>query len=78
MDCFSFQAVIQEDRTLHLPPEIPLGPVRVTLFPAADAQPTGRRLLAKLKDLQTALPARQGKAKWELDQALHRAPVPLH
>jgi hypothetical protein len=78
MDCFTFQAVIQEDRTLRLPPEIPIGPVKVTILPAADAKPSGGRLLSKLKDLQTALPARQGKAKWELDQALHRAPVVLH
>lgn len=70
MGCFSFTADIQEDRTLHLPAGSPTGRVTVAITPADETAPTGRRLLAKLLDLQSAIPANQGLSQEQIDAAL--------
>ncbi len=70
MGCFSFTTEIREDRTLQLPEGTPTGRVTVAITPADDATPSGRRLLAKLNDLQMALPAQQGQSKQQIDTQL--------
>jgi tRNA(Phe) wybutosine-synthesizing methylase Tyw3 len=70
MSCFSFTAEITEDRTLTLPPGSPTGRVTVAITPADGEEPSGRRLLAKLHDLQAAIPAREGLSKEQIDAAL--------
>jgi hypothetical protein len=70
MGCFSFTAEITEERTLTLPPGSPTGRVTVAITPADDEEPSGRRLLAKLHDLQAAIPAREGLSKEQIDAAL--------
>jgi hypothetical protein len=60
MGPFSFTAEIKEDRTLQLPAGTPTGRVTVAITPADEAAPSGRRLLAKLLDLQTAMSAAEG------------------
>jgi len=70
MGCFSFTTEIREDRTLQLPEGTPTGRVTVAITPADDATPSGRKLLAKLKDIQTALPAQQGQTKQQIDTQL--------
>jgi hypothetical protein len=61
MSCFSFTAEIREDRALTLPPGSPPGRVCIAITPAKgeEASGLGRRLLAKLPDLQAAIPARR-------------------
>jgi hypothetical protein len=39
-------------------------------LPADDAAPTGQRLLAKLLDLQSAIPAAEGLSQEQIDSAL--------
>jgi len=70
MSCFSFTAEISEERTLTLPPDSPTGRVSVAITPAECKTPSGRRLLAKLHDLQAAIPPREGLSKEEIDAAL--------
>lgn len=70
MDSFSFTAEITEERTLTLPPGSPTGRVTVAITPAEGATPSGRRLLAKLQDLQSVNPAREGLSKEQIDDAL--------
>jgi hypothetical protein len=70
MSCFSFTAEITEDRTLTLLPGSPTGLVTVAITPADGEEPSGRRLLAKLHDLQAAIPAREGLSKEQIDAAL--------
>ncbi|MFN7898799.1 MAG: hypothetical protein ACK5N0_03910 [Synechococcaceae cyanobacterium] len=70
MDSFSFTAEITEERTLTLPPGTPSGHVTVAITPAEGETPSGRRLLAKLQDLQSAIPAREGLSKEQIDDAL--------
>jgi hypothetical protein len=70
MDSFSFTAEITEERTLTLPPGSPTGRVTVAITPAEGETPSGRRLLAKLQDLQSAIPAREGLSKEQIDDAL--------
>ena len=70
MGCFSFTAEITEERTLTLPPGSPTGRVTVAITPAEGEEPSGRRLLAKLHDLQAAIPAREGLSKEQIDAAL--------
>jgi len=70
MGSFSFTAEIKEDRTLQLPAVTPTGRVTVAITPADECTPTGRRLLAKLLDLQAAIPAAQGLSKEQIDTAL--------
>ena len=72
MGCFSFTAEIKEDLTLQLPAGSPTGRVTVAITPAADAAPTGRRLLAKLLDLQAAIPAAEGLSREQIDSELER------
>lgn len=72
MGGFSFTAAIKEDRTLQLPAGSPTGRVTVAITPAAAAAPTGRRLLAKLLDLQSAIPAAQGLSREQIDSELAR------
>ncbi|MFN7739228.1 MAG: hypothetical protein ACK5RA_03050, partial [Cyanobacteriota bacterium] len=60
MGSFSFTTEIKEDRTLLLPAGTPIGRVTVAITPAEEAAPTGRRLLAKLLDLQAAIPVAAG------------------
>lgn len=47
-----------------------MGRVTVAITPADEAAPTGRRLLAKLLDLQAAIPTREGLSKEQIDAAL--------
>ena len=70
MGSFSFTAEITEDRTLTLPPGSPTGRVTVAITPADGEEPSGRRLLAKLHDLQAAIPAREGLSKEQIDAAM--------
>lgn len=70
MGCFSFTADITEERTLTLPPGSPTGRVIVAITPAEDETPSGRRLLAKLLNLQAAIPASEGLSKEQIDTAL--------
>ena len=70
MGPFSFTAEIREDRTLQLPAASPTGRVTVAITPADEAAPTGRRLLAKLLDLQAAIPAAEGLSQEQIDIAL--------
>ena len=70
MSCFSFTAEITEDRTLTLPPGSPTGRVTVAITPAEGEEPSGRRLLAKLHDLQAVIPAREGLSKEQIDAAM--------
>jgi predicted nucleic acid-binding protein len=70
MGSFSFTTEIKEDRTLQLPAGTPIGRVTVAITPAGEAAPTGRRLLAKLLDLQAAIPAAEGLSQEQIDTAL--------
>jgi hypothetical protein len=70
MGPFSFTAEIKEDRTLQLPAGTPIGRVTVAITPADDAVPTGQRLLAKLLDLQSAIPVAEGLNQEQIDAAL--------
>jgi hypothetical protein len=70
MGCFSFTAEIKEDRTLQLPEGSPTGRVTVAITPADQPSPTGRRLLAKLHDLQAAISVSQGLSQEQIDKAL--------
>jgi len=70
MGPFSFTAEISEDRTLQLPAGTPIGRVTVAITPVDDAAPIGRRLLAKLLDLQAAIPAAEGLSQEQIDAAL--------
>ena len=72
MGSFSFTAEIREDRTLQLPAGTPTRRVTVAITPADEALPTGRRLLAKLLDLQSAIPAAEGLSQEQIDSALER------
>ncbi len=72
MGCFSFTAEIRDDGSLRLPPGAPTGRVTVAITPAAEAEPSGRRLLAKLQDLQSAIPAAKGRSREQIDAALER------
>jgi hypothetical protein len=70
MGSFSFTTEIKEDRTLQLPAGTPIGRVTVAITPADEIAPTGRRLLAKLVDLQAALPVAEGLSQEQMDTAL--------
>jgi hypothetical protein len=70
MGSFSFTTEIKEDRTLQLPAGTPIGRVTVAITPADEIEPTGRRLLAKLVDLQAALPVAEGFSQEQVDAAL--------
>jgi hypothetical protein len=70
MGPFSFTAEIKEDRTLQLPAGTPTGRVTVAIIPADNGAPTGQRLLAKLLDLQAAIPAAEGLSQDQIDSAL--------
>jgi len=70
MGSFSFTTEIKEDRTLQLPAGTPTGRVTVAITPADEVAPTGRKLLAKLLDLQAAIPAAQGLSQEQIDTAL--------
>ena len=70
MGSFSFTTEIKEDRTLLLPSGTPIGRVTVAITPADEIEPTGRRLLAKLVDLQAALPVAEGLSQEQMDTAL--------
>jgi hypothetical protein len=71
MDCFWFRAGITAELTLTLPPGSPIGRVTVAITPAEGETPSGRQLLAKLQDLQSAIPAREGLSKEQIDGAPH-------
>jgi len=70
MGSFSFTTEIKEDRTLQLPAGTPMGRVTVAITSADEATATGRRLLAKLQDLQAAIPAAKGLSREYIDHAL--------
>jgi hypothetical protein len=70
MGTFSFTAEIKEDRSLQLPAGTPTGRVTVAITPAEEDAPTGRRLLAKLLDLQAAIPSAEGLSQEQIDTAL--------
>ena len=70
MGSFSFTTEIKEDRTLQLPSGTPMGRVTVAITPADEMAPTGRRLLAKLVDLQAALPMAEGLSQEQINSAL--------
>ncbi len=70
MGSFSVTTEIKEDRTLQLPSGTPIGRVTVAITPADEIEPTGRRLLAKLVDLQAALPVAEGLSQEQMDTAL--------
>jgi hypothetical protein len=72
MGSFSFTAEIKEDRTLQLPAGTPTGRVSVAITPAGESTPTGRRLLAKLLDLQAAIPSAEGLSQEQIDSALEQ------
>jgi hypothetical protein len=72
MGTFSFTTEIKEDRTLQLPAGTPMGRVTIAITPAEEAAPTGRRLLAKLLDLQAAIPVAEGLSQEQIDTALER------
>ena len=63
---------LKEDRTLQLPAGTPMGRVTVAITPADEAAPTARRLLAKLLDLQAAIPVAEGLCQEQIDTALER------
>jgi len=70
MGSFSFTTEIKEDRNLQLPAGAPMGHVTVAITTADEATATGRRLLAKLQDLQAAIPAAKGLSQEHIDHAL--------
>ena len=70
MGSFSFTTEIKEDRTLQLPAGTPIGRVTVAITPADEIAPTGRRLLAKLVDLQAALAVAEGLSQEQMCTAL--------
>ena len=70
MGSFSFTTEIKEDRTLQLPSGTPMGRVTVAITPADEMAPTGRRLLAKLVELQAALPMAEGLSQEQINTAL--------
>jgi hypothetical protein len=70
MGCFSFTADITEKRSLTLPTWSPTGRVTVAITPVEDETPSGRWLLAKPQDLQSAIPARESLSKEPIDAAL--------
>ena len=70
MGSFSFTTEINEDRTLQLPAGTPTGRVMVAITPADAVASTGRKLLAKLLDLQAAIPPAQGLSQKQIDTAL--------
>ena len=72
MGPFSFTTEIKEDRTLQLPAGTPIGRVTVAITPADEAAPTGRRMLAKLLELQAAIPVADGLCQEQIDSALER------
>jgi hypothetical protein len=72
MGSFSFITDNKEDRILQLPAGTPMGRVTVAITPADEAAPTGRRLLAKLLDLQAAIPVAEGLCQEQIDNALER------
>ncbi|MEA5416622.1 hypothetical protein [Synechococcus sp. BA-132 BA5] len=72
MGSFSFTAEIKEDRTLQLPAGSPTGRVTVAITPADESTPTGRRLLAKLLDLQASIPSADGPSQEQIDSALEQ------
>ena len=76
MGSFSFTTEIKEDRILQLPagsPDVtPIGRVTVAITTAEEAAPTGRRLLAKLLELQAAIPGAAGLSQWQIATALVR------
>jgi hypothetical protein len=72
MGSFSFTTDIKEDRTLQLPAGTPMGRVTVAITPADEAASTGRRLLAKLLDLQGAIPVAEGLCQEQIDNTLER------
>ena len=72
MGSFSFKTEIKEDRTLQLPAGSPTGRVTVAITPADNSTPTGRRLLAKLLDLQAAIPSGEGLSQEQIDSALEQ------
>ena len=47
-----------------------MGRVTVAITPADEMAPTGRRLLAKLVDLQAALPMAEGLSQEQINTAL--------
>jgi hypothetical protein len=49
-----------------------MGRVTVTNTPAEEAAPTGSRLLAKLLELQAAIPVAEGVSQEQIDTALER------
>jgi len=63
---------IKEDRTLQLPAGTPIGRVTVAITPADETAPTGRRLLAKLLELQAFIPMAEGLSQEQIDAALER------
>jgi hypothetical protein len=70
MGSVSFTTESKEHRTLRLPVGPPPGRGTVAIMPAEETAPTGRRLLAKLLDLQAALPAAQGLSQGQIDTDL--------
>ncbi len=72
MGSLSFTTEIKEDRTLQLPAGTPMGRVTVAITPAVEAAPTGSRLLAKLLELQAAIPVAEGLSQEQIDTALER------
>ena len=70
MGSFSFTTEIKEDRTLQLPAGTPMGRVTVAITSADEATAKGRRLLAKLQDLQAAIPAAKGLSREHIDHSL--------
>ena len=48
----------------------PIGRVTVAITPVDEIAPTGRRLLAKLVDLQAELPVAEGLSQEQMDTAL--------
>jgi hypothetical protein len=70
MGSFSFTTGIKEERTLHQPAGTPTDPGTVAMTPSDEAVPTGRRLLAKLLDLQATIPAADGLSQEQIDTAL--------
>jgi len=72
MGSFSFTAEIKKDQTLQLPAGSPIGRVTVAITPADESMPTGRRLLAKLLDLQAVIPSAEGFTQEQIDTALEQ------
>jgi hypothetical protein len=65
-----FTTGIKEDQPLQLPAGTPIGRVIVGITPADEAAPTGRMMLAKLLDLQAAIPAFEGLSQEQINTAL--------